>query len=346
MTTVDSGKHADPIREPWLSPLRWDDNLPPLVATPEVGAVQSDDAARILGEMITEHRLNTVRGAAFSASFRSAPVGPMRVIFQRYDAFAGIDITEPLGVVAMTIPLAGDLAVLVDGREYVIPRGSPLVFNPGSAPRMLGPSTASFLTVTLPADYIATQLELHFPKVTTGDAIAFGTKASRQSAGALAHAMWQVQDALSRGILHAPEQQERAAETLVSSLLLSHPHSHTRELYESGRKASDAAVWDAVALLRAAPQDRITVAEIAASSGIGMRSLQLGFERLLGVSPSEFQRDLRLELARQIIRDSRGGLAVTQVSTSVGFVNGGRFAADYRRRFGMSPSAEARDARS
>jgi len=324
---------------PRISPLGpWPDGRLPLLASESVGTVQSEDAERILGELITAHHLDTTSANDFAASFSSRPVGPIQVIFQQYRSFAAIDITDPLPVIAMTIPLRGDLEVKIDGKRVLIPRGSPLVFNPGDRPRMMGPATADFLTLTMPHSLVRDALDEHFPRLGGAD-IAFGTVASRRAAGALAQAIWTIQQSVQSGIDTDPTEAERLSDMLVSSLLLSHPHSLTRELYLAGPSASGTAVWDTVSVLRDAPEARITIAELAASAGVSTRSLQTGFLRLIGVTPSEFQRDLRLELARSLIEyPVEGVMSATQLMTRVGYVNQGRFAADYRARFGVTPS--------
>lgn len=333
---------------PVVSPLSpWPDNQPPLLASPTIGAVYSADAEQILGDLIAAHRLGTTPSGDFAASFRSANVGPMQVIFQRYRGFESIDLVDPIPYVAMTIPLSGDLLVSVDGREYRVPVATPLVFNPGAKPRMMGPATADFLTLTVPLDVVQDHLSTYLPGVDRGTAVAFGTVGSRKAAGALAQAMRHVQQALDAGVAHTPEQQAHLGEILVSSLLLTHPHSHLRELYTSGPDASDSAVWEAVAVLRESPHERITIAELARDTGVSIRSLQVGFRRLLGTTPSLFQRDLRLERAFQLISsyDPRKQPSVAELSTLIGYANAGRFAADFFDRFGMHPSVALRERR-
>ncbi|CDP86677.1 AraC family transcriptional regulator [Mycolicibacterium farcinogenes] len=232
-------------------------------------------------------------------------------------------------------------------KEIIAAHGSPLVANVGAMPSMAGPATIDLLTLMLPLAVLQQALETQFPRLGSGAEIAFRAVGSHQSGGALTHAMWAVQEALDAGDAQTPQKQQRLTDMLVSSLLLAHPHNLTRELYLAGANASDTAVWDAVSVLRNAPESRVTIAELARDSGVSVRSLQLAFARLIGVTPSEYQRNLRLDMAYQLIlnSDARRSLTVALLAEQVGYVNQGRFAADFARRFGLLPSVALRGRR-
>jgi len=78
-----------------------------------------------------------------------------------------------------------------------------------------------------------------------------------------------------------------------------------------------------------------TVAKIC---GISVRSLQLGFRKHRGISPTEFSRIQRLEAARRDLMESDTTGNVTKIAMKWGFSHLGRFAEDYRKRFFERPS--------
>jgi AraC-like DNA-binding protein len=94
---------------------------------------------------------------------------------------------------------------------------------------------------------------------------------------------------------------------------------------------------DAIRHIEDHARERPSVGAIAAAAGLGERSLQDVFVRTLGVTPSRFLRDHRLdEVRRQLLHgDTTDG--VIDVARCWGFTNAGRFAATYRERFGESP---------
>lgn len=90
----------------------------------------------------------------------------------------------------------------------------------------------------------------------------------------------------------------------------------------------------------------ISLIDIVASSGVSMRTLYYGFRRRHGVGPIAWMKRLRLDRTRADLDAAvPGGTTVTEVATRWGFVHFGRFAADYRARFGMTPLETLRGAR-
>jgi len=72
---------------------------------------------------------------------------------------------------------------------------------------------------------------------------------------------------------------------------------------------------------------------------VSERTLRYAFRDELNLSPLDFLRRLRLHAARRELMDAEGALPrVTDVANRQGFLELGRFAADYRRLFGEVPS--------
>ena len=95
----------------------------------------------------------------------------------------------------------------------------------------------------------------------------------------------------------------------------------------------------ALDLLEADPARAWTVGEIASACGVGRRTLQRQFRHFVGQMPMEFLRDLRLDRARQELLRASGRASVTDIAAHCGFNHVGRFAAQYRERYGETPSA-------
>ena len=82
----------------------------------------------------------------------------------------------------------------------------------------------------------------------------------------------------------------------------------------------------------------ITNEQLAALTGISLRTLYNSFRKFRGVSPMRHLRDLRMEKVREELLDTGTLGNVTSVATRWGFFELGRFAAEYKRRYGESPS--------
>ncbi len=82
------------------------------------------------------------------------------------------------------------------------------------------------------------------------------------------------------------------------------------------------------------PQPRAT---LASEAGISLRQLERLFQHHLGRGIHRHYRFLRLERARQLLRETT--LPVLEVALATGFASSSQFARAYRRAFGEPPSA-------
>jgi AraC-like DNA-binding protein len=87
------------------------------------------------------------------------------------------------------------------------------------------------------------------------------------------------------------------------------------------------------------------LADMCAASGVGQTWLHKCFLDIYGCSPGIYFQARRLSLARERLLDpSLPPTAIKQVALSLGFINSGRFAFEYRERFGENPSDTLRAA--
>lgn len=76
--------------------------------------------------------------------------------------------------------------------------------------------------------------------------------------------------------------------------------------------------------------------ELARRAGLNEAKLKSGFRLLFGSSVFGYLRQQRMEEARRLLRAQRH--AVTEVAARVGYANPSKFAAAFRKAFGVSPS--------
>lgn len=97
--------------------------------------------------------------------------------------------------------------------------------------------------------------------------------------------------------------------------------------------------WDTIANIRSLVCERpycpLSVAELTVELGVSRRTLQNACQEILGMSPVQYLRALRLSEARRMIENSS---SVTEVATQYGFWHLGYFARDYHAMFGELPS--------
>jgi AraC-like DNA-binding protein len=109
--------------------------------------------------------------------------------------------------------------------------------------------------------------------------------------------------------------------------------------WESDRDRRDATpsiVRVAMRVIEERAGEDLSLDELARTCLVSPRSLQYAFRRHLGCTPYAYLRRVRLDLARQALRDLPDA-SVGDVAARYGFFNPGRFAADYRQLFDENP---------
>ncbi|WP_454625265.1 helix-turn-helix domain-containing protein [Bradyrhizobium cenepequi] len=89
----------------------------------------------------------------------------------------------------------------------------------------------------------------------------------------------------------------------------------------------------------------LNLSKIYKEASVGPGMIRFAFRMVYGRPPRRFLHDERLRAVRAELRRATPGLTVTQVAMRYGFVELGRFSAQYRAAFGENPSATLRRAR-
>jgi len=98
-------------------------------------------------------------------------------------------------------------------------------------------------------------------------------------------------------------------------------------------------------LIRSHPDWPITVGDLAKVSGVSARTLFEGFRRFRGTTPMALLRTVRLEQAHAELKAAPPTENIAAIAFKWGLVHLGRFAHDYRARFGELPSDTLRNSR-
>ncbi len=84
----------------------------------------------------------------------------------------------------------------------------------------------------------------------------------------------------------------------------------------------------------------VSAVELAANAGLSVRQVERLFLRHLNMTPGRFYMRLRLERARELLRQTN--LSILDIAIATGFTSHSYFAQSYRREFGRPPSEERR----
>lgn len=96
------------------------------------------------------------------------------------------------------------------------------------------------------------------------------------------------------------------------------------------------AVLDSIELMRSHVADTLPLPRLAEFAGVGARQLNRLFNSELGKTAMEFYMDLRLELSKNLLRNS--SLPITEIALAAGFSSSSHFSTAFRKKYGVSPS--------
>lgn len=311
--------------------------------------VRTDDpelASERFGAYLARHRLILhSRQPRFLARMNASQVGPVLVAYIDYGADLTVRASELGNLTALLLPLTGWLRVRQGGVEIVSSQHSGAILRSDLESTLVWSEDLSL--VTLAFDHQALNQHL-------GRMIGSGRKASLtldqtirpEQRASTWNAMLHPLLDLASGTRHGGTSPLVAAEVgraVMTTLLLSQPHDHYRAMLAPAPPTTPKAVRMVAETMRADPGADHDLTELAAMAGVSVRSLQAGFRRMYGVSPTTYLREVRLDRVHEALASADpASRTVTEVATEWGFANLGRFAGEYRKRFGQPPSATLR----
>lgn len=136
-------------------------------------------------------------------------------------------------------------------------------------------------------------------------------------------------------------QNQQLVRAVASAALTTFPNTTMTTDYLPGPgQVESAAVRRAIAYIDDNAHRPITLGQIAAASGIGVRALQYAFRQHRGTTPMHYLRQARLDRAHHDLRaaDPAQGETVAAIAARWGFAKPSRFAAYYRQTYHQPPN--------
>jgi transcriptional regulator GlxA family with amidase domain len=101
--------------------------------------------------------------------------------------------------------------------------------------------------------------------------------------------------------------------------------------------STNAAILDAVEAMEAHVAEPLTLDRLAGTAGLSSRQLNRLFTEKLGRPTMRYYRELRLQKAQSLLRNSP--LTLTEIALATGFASSSHFSRAYAAQFGQPPSA-------
>jgi AraC-like DNA-binding protein len=143
-------------------------------------------------------------------------------------------------------------------------------------------------------------------------------------------------------MFHDPLHASAFEDLMLTELLLGQPHSHAGRLGRLQRSIDPRAVRRATDYIEAHLDLPLTVGEVSAVAGVAGRTLHKHFQDARGTTPMQYVRARRFAAARRALLAADRADRVTEIALRWGFSHLGRFAVEYRKRYGETPSQTLR----
>lgn len=307
-----------------------------------------DAAQQSVGEAFGDHRLRLADREPLDMHLVSERGTIITVGELTYGANVAISTSTMHGSYHINLPVRGSTSASQGSSTGTAVAGlSGIALTPSGPLRVEWSADCVQYLIRVPVESMVTQLAKLLdaqPPEPPRLRLDFDTTSDR--ARGLAAAARFLRDELSTpgGLSSMPAASGEFEASLITRLLHVIPHQYSERLEQDARPIGRSCVRRALALIEAHPDRALDGAELARAAGVTPRALQDGFRTYLDTSPMAYLRSVRLERVRAELRAGEAE-SVTEVAMKWRFYHLGRFAQQYRRRFGTTPSATLRAAR-
>lgn len=314
------------------------------LAGPVIRSSDMDEVHQSATIVMNTHAMQVLhRRPEAEAEISQSASGALKLL--RFTYRSAVDIRpEPLAdFVAVHLPVQGTLVYSCNGHEYRVGSRAAAAISPWDDVRMRWSEDLSLRVLRIELAAVEARL-----RALTGDAaagpITFRPVVDERRSATLLHvveAFGLVVDG-AQGTHASRLLADELEEAVISALLLDLPHSYSDRLGLEGGTASATVVKSVAGYCRTHYAESLTVADLAQVAHVSERTLFAAFRREYGTTPARWLRSFRLERAREGLLGGAHTPNVTALALAHGFGHVGRFAADYRRAYGESPSETLR----
>jgi AraC-like DNA-binding protein/DNA-binding CsgD family transcriptional regulator len=274
---------------------------------------------------------------SFEWRVRLIELGPVLVAQGACDVAVSLDVAP--STFMLSLSTSGPIRATSRGSTSdVAPGLGAGVFSPASRTTWTTGDAIKVITVRIDPQFLTSQLEAITGEV-VGTSLVFAP-AIRTDAGSGAYVERLCQflaAEVDKGpALDHPAVAAGLVESLARALLVGQPHNHDHLLHRPAPPSSQGVVQRLEEYIDAHAGGPITMADLAADTGVSVRSIEAAFQQRRGITPAAFLRARRLHRARRMLFDELR-IPVLQVAYAAGFTRPATFAAAYFKAFGERP---------
>jgi AraC-like DNA-binding protein len=289
----------------------------------------------------------TARAGAYDACLRHRRVGAIGLTTIEYGNGVGIEADALERFYLVQVALAGAYRARSLGSELEFAGDRAQILNPVAPIAMRWNASCRQLVLRLDkalvSDYVAVLTGGRVRAAPVfGEALSLATPAGRRLRATIDFLL--AESVEDDGALPAASGTRRIEQRLFAELLAAAEHDLPGEAERW--PGAPYYVKRAEDFIAGNLEADIGLVDIVASAGVSMRTLYYGFRRCRGMGPIAWLKRLRLDRAHADLEAADPASAtVTEIAAKWGFLHQGKFAAQYRARFGATPSETLRGVR-
>lgn len=318
-----------------------EETVEPLVVTRDY-----EEARHHITQVYIPHGLQSRDGRPLDFRLRYLASNKLTIGHLRYGADAELLVPPMESCYHMNLTLHGMTQVTQSGKaSSTEPGKSGVLFNPVDPFTVRWSPDAVQYAIKIPRSSIESQLGALLGRpISEPLRFDLGFDLSSPRGQSLLAAVHHLRSELSRsgGIGEVPLIRAQLESYVLSQVLLTVPHDYQDLLLRPQDTVRRRHVRAAMDYIQDHVAEPITGPDIARAAFVSLRALQAGFQEELGISPMTYLRNVRLDRAHAELLAAPLDVSVSEVASRWGFAHLGRFAEQYRRKFGVLPSVTAR----
>lgn len=322
--------------------------LPATLATATFRSRDFDEVRDHVGRLYCEHKMQLVnRGSALDTRTSRFECRSLTVAEVAYGADVLINPGSLDQFYLVQMPTQGRAWVGVGGQQHACLPGFASVQNPQQPVEMFWSADCRKTVLRYERASFERFAELHCgtpvkqalamePSVALSEAAGLALRSILSSVASLSQV---APDGLP------PILKSHLETCFMSALLMLQDKAGLESFQQVDRHAPPHTVGRVRDYLHAHAHEPIELSDLCEVAEVPLRTLHHQFRRYFGMTPLQMLRDIRLERARADLLLGAPGTSVTTVALNWGFDHFGRFAANYRQRFGEAPRETLQRAR-
>lgn len=298
-----------------------------------------DEVKSMVGRVMKPHQLNLLNNHhRLDARMHYLPMGDIALSRLRYGADVSITPGELEGFFLVQMPLAGAAMIESGGQKVESTPQLASLLSPDEHTSMRWNAESDQLMMRISRSLLERTLVGQLGNV-LDKPLVFELGFAWQECQAWRRLISYLLDSVTQdpAILQHKLITSQIEQLISVTLLSTHHHNYSHGVSQRRAAIRPRHVRRVQEYLEAHAHEPVTVEQLAEIAGVSLRSLYAGFKEFLDVSPMQYLRNLRMERVRAELL-SGDACSVTGVALRWGFAHMGRFSAEYKTRYGETPS--------